>query len=393
MNPNAEFDIVVYGASGYTGRLVAEYLAQRYGVGREVAWAMAGRSVDKLAQVRDEIGAPADTPLVVADADDPASLEAMVRRAKAVLTTVGPYQLYGSPLVAACAAAGTDYLDLCGEPAWMRHMIDAHDAAAKRSGARILFSCGFDSIPFELGVWFLQQHARAALGAPVPRVKGRVRKMQGGFSGGTAASLGATMAAAAKDPSILDLLRSPFSLAPGFEGPRQPSGNRPELDPDLDTWVAPFVMAPINTKNVHRSNALQGQAYGADFTYDEMVITGPGEQGEKAAQAIAASGGGLGGPNAPKPGEGPTKAEREAGFYDILFLGTAADGRQVRAGVTGDRDPGYGSTSKMIAETAICLVQDAPEVAGGIWTPGAALGQKLVDRLRANAGLTFEVEA
>jgi short subunit dehydrogenase-like uncharacterized protein len=393
MNPQAEFDIIVYGASGYTGRLVAEYIAQRYGVGGDLKWAMAGRSVDKLAEVRDEIGAPAETPLVVADAHDPASLDAMARRAKAIVTTVGPYQLYGSPLVAACASAGADYLDLCGEPAWMRAMIDAHDATAKRSGARILFSCGFDSIPFELGVWFLQRHARATLGAPVPRVKARVRKMQGGFSGGTAASLGATMAAAAKDPRVLDLLRSPFALTPGFEGPAQPHGNRPEFDPDIGVWVAPFVMAPINTKNIHRSNALQGHAYGAGFVYDEMIVAGPGEGGEKVAQAIAASGGGLGGPNAPKPGEGPTREEREAGHYDILFIGAAADGRQVRASVTGDRDPGYGSTSKMLAEAAICLVREAADVPGGIWTPGAALGDKLVDRLRANAGLTFEVEA
>lgn len=393
MNANAEFDVLVYGASGYTGRLVAEYLAARYGVGGELRWAMAGRDAAKLASVRDEIGAPSDTPLVAADAGDPASLRALVGRARAVVTTVGPYQLHGSGLVAACAAAGTDYLDLCGEPAWMRRMIDAHEATARRSGARILFSCGFDSIPFELGVYFLQAHARRTLGAPVPRIKARVRKMQGGFSGGTAASLHATMAAAAKEPGVLDLLRSPFALVPGFEGPAQPSGNKPEVDPDLGAWVAPFVMAPINTKNVHRSNALQGHAYGTDFVYDEMMVAGPGERGEAMAQAIAASGGGLGGPNAPKPGEGPTKAEREAGFYDILFIGTAPDGRQVRASVTGDRDPGYGSTSRMIAEAALCLVRDAPEVPSGIWTPGAALKDKLVERLRANAGLAFEVEA
>lgn len=393
MNPAAEFDLIVYGASGFTGRLVAEYLSQRYGNGGEVTWAMAGRSADKLAAVRDEIGAPADTPLVVADAADPASLDAMVRRARAIVTTVGPYQLYGNELVAACAAAGTDYLDLCGEPAWMRHMIDAHAAAAKASGARILFSCGFDSIPFELGVFFLQEAAKQQLGGPVPRVKGRVRAMQGGFSGGTAASLKATLAAAAKDPGVLDLLRSPFALAPGFEGPPQPHGMKPEEDVDLGAWVAPFVMAPINTKNVHRSNFLMGHAYGRDFVYDEMMVAGPGERGAAVAKAMADAGASMGGEGGPKPGEGPSKEEREAGFYDVLFLGIAADGRQIRAGVKGDRDPGYGSTSKMLAETAICLVKDAPEVAGGIWTPGAALGSRLVERLTRNAGLSFAVEA
>ena len=172
MNSGAEFDIIVYGATGFTGRLVAEHLAKQYGVGGEVKWAMAGRSLEKLQQVRDEIGAPKDTPLVVADASDPASVKAMVGRAKAILTTVGPYQLYGSDLVAACVAAGTDYLDLCGEPNWMAAMIKQHHAAAQKSGARILFSCGFDSIPFELGVYFAQQTARQKLGGPVQLLDG-----------------------------------------------------------------------------------------------------------------------------------------------------------------------------------------------------------------------------
>lgn len=384
MNPNAEFDIIVYGATGYTGRLVAEHLAQRYRVGGEVKWAMAGRSATKLAEVRDEIGAPAETPLVVADAADTASLASMVRRAKAIITTVGPYQLYGSDLVAACAAAGTDYLDLSGEPNWMRQMIDAHEATAKASGARILFSCGFDSIPFELGVYACQEAARATLGGPVPRVKGRVRGMKGGLSGGTAASGAATMAAIQKDPSMLAVMMSPFGLTPGFEGPAQPTGQVAEEDPDVGP-VAPFMMAVINTKNVHRSNLLMGHAYGRDFVYDEMVMGAPGAGGPGFTDLGSMPGG------VPKPGEGPTKAEREAGFYDILFVGVAADGRKVRTSVKGDKDPGYGSTSKMLAETAIALVR-APDVAGGVWTPAAALQGRLVERLQGHAGLSFEVE-
>ncbi len=382
MNPDAEFDIIVYGASGYTGRLVAEHLARRYGVGGEVKWAMAGRSADKLAQVRDEIGAPKETPLVIADAPDPASLKAMVGRAKAIITTVGPYQLYGSELVAACAAAGTDYLDLCGEPNWMRRMIEAHDAAAKASGARILFSCGFDSIPFELGVWFCEDTARQKLGGPVPRVKGRVRDMRGGLSGGTAASGAATMAAIQKDPSLMAIMMSPFGLTPGFEGPSQPAGNAAEDDPDVGP-VSPFMMAVINTKNVHRSNLLMGHPYGRDFVYDEMTIGGQGGPGFTDLGSLPGGG--------PKPGEGPTKEEREAGYYDILFIGIAPDGRQVRVSVKGDMDPGYGSTSKMLAETAICLV-NSPQVAGGVWTPGAALQGRLVKRLQDRAGLTFAIE-
>ncbi|MEE9381668.1 MAG: saccharopine dehydrogenase NADP-binding domain-containing protein, partial [Hyphomonadaceae bacterium] len=234
-----EFDIIVFGSTGYTGRLVAEYLTQNYGAGSDLKWAMAGRSADKLASVRDEIGAPAHTPLVVADAGDVSSLAAIAKRTKVILTTVGPYQLYGSDLVAVCADAGTDYVDLCGEPAWMRHMIDAHEARAKETGARIVFSCGFDSIPFDLGVWFLQEEAKAKLGGAVPRVRGRVRKMDGTFSGGTAASFKATMAAAAKDPSILNLLITPFALTPGFTGADQPHGMAPMEDEAIGMWCAP----------------------------------------------------------------------------------------------------------------------------------------------------------
>jgi short subunit dehydrogenase-like uncharacterized protein len=382
MNPNAEFDVIVYGASGYTGRLVAEHLARRYGVGGEVKWAMAGRSAAKLAEVRDEIGAPKETPLIIAGADDPAALDAMVRRTKAVVTTVGPYQLYGDALVAACAAAGTDYLDLCGEVNWMAKVIAEHDATAKRSGARICLSCGFDSIPFELGVFFCEETAKRELGGPAPRVKGRVRAIRGGLSGGTAASGAATMAAVQKDPSVLGVLTNPFSLTPGFTGPEQPRGDQPHHDPDLGAEVGPFMMAMINTKNVHRSNYLMGHLYGRDFTYDEMTVRVPGAPTEFAAL----------GEGGPKPGEGPSKDEREAGFFDILFVGVAADGRQVRVSVKGDKDPGYGSTSKMLAEAALCLVQGCADVPGGVWTPGAAMRMKLVERLQANAGLTFSVE-
>jgi hypothetical protein len=200
------FDLVVHGATGFTGRLVVEYLLRRYPAGSGLRWAMGGRNADKLAAVRDELGAPADTPLVVTDTGNPASLQALMDQTRLVLTTVGPYQLYGNELVAACASAGVDYVDLCGEPAWMRQMIDAHEAAAKASGARIVFSCGFDSIPFDLGVFMLQREMQARFGHPADRVRGRVRKMKGTFSGGTAASLKATMAAAAARPGVLELL-------------------------------------------------------------------------------------------------------------------------------------------------------------------------------------------
>jgi len=377
-----EFNLIVHGATGFTGRLVAEYL---HGAGM-TRWALAGRSADKLAAVRDAIGASADLPLVIADADDPASLAAMAERTAVVLTTVGPYQLYGSALVAACAATGTAYADLCGEPGWMREMIDAHEARARATGARIVFSCGFDSIPFDLGVLTLQECAIARHGHPAPRVKGRVRAMKGGFSGGTAASLKATLAAAARDPGLLRRLADPFALTPGFAGPHQPSGLIPEFDMHLNAWLAPFIMAPINTKNVHRTNLLTGHRYGADFVYDEMVVVpGLGDLGRAAAETLARINPLKG--DGPKPGEGPSREERESGHYDLLFAGLMPDGTRMDAVVTGDRDPGYGSTSKMIAETARLLAETEGD--GGIWTPGALLGTALRDRLQARAGLTF----
>src|SRR6202790_641289 len=385
-----KFDIIVYGATGFTGQLVAEYFAAHYAGKDDPKWAVAGRSLGKLAAVRDAIGAPADTPLIVADAGDPVSLKAMVDQTQSVVSTVGPYQLYGSELVAACATTGTDYLDLCGEPVWMRQTIDAHEATAKTSGARIVFCFGFDSLPFELRVFSCQETEKKFFGAPVSRVKGRIRAMKGTFSGGTAASIKASFDAAAKDLSLVALLRNPFVLVPGFEGPKQPPGNKPRLDEDLDSWTAPFAMATINTRNVHRSNMLTGFSYGKEFVYDEMMLTGPGEKGEAAARRmVAASNAERMGGGGRKPGEGPSKEERETGLYDLLFVGFAPDGRQVRVAVRGDRDPGYGSTSKMIAECAICL-RDMPDVKGGIWTPGAAMGHRLIKRLVDHAGITFD---
>ena len=384
---SSEFEVVVYGASGYTGRLVAEYLHGEYGDG--LRFAMAGRSLDKLADVRAQIGLPDSVALIAADSGDPDSLAAMCARTDAVITTVGPYQLYGEPLVEACAESGTDYVDLSGEPAWMRDMIERYDAKARETGARIVHSCGFDSIPFDLGVFHLQQAAKAEHGAPFARVRGRVRKMQGTFSGGTAASFMETMKRAGRQPEILEWLKDPFSLTPGFEGPAQPTGHKPILDEDLGSWAAPFIMASINTKNVHRSNQLMDHAYGEDFTYDEMVMTGPGERGQAAAEGLAKQD--AFGKNPPKPGEGPSKEERENGFYEAAFYG--GDGRMASV-VTGDKDPGYGSTSKMIAEAALCLTRDVGRdcTPGGVYTPAAAMGGALIDRLVEHAGLTFEIE-
>lgn len=390
MSEQRDLGIVVYGATGYTGKLVAEYLGQQYGVNGAVPWALAGRSQEKLEAVRDELGLSSELPLVLADANDPESIASLARRAQVILTTVGPYQLYGTDLVAACAAAGTDYVDLCGEPTWMKDMIGQHAQAATDSGARIVFSCGFDSIPFDLGTLFLQQAAVESFGTTLPRVRGRVRAMNGTWSGGTLASFKATMAAAAENPGLLEALVNPFALTPGFTGPDQPDGMHPLYDDVIDSWVAPFVMATINTKNIHRSNLLQDHLYGKDFAYDEMLVTGPGEQGEAIAKAVASDKSMAN--DTTQPGEGPTREQRENGFYDILFVGQNAEGQSIRASVKGDMDPGYGSTSKMITEAAICLLESRGKPAGGIFTPAAALGSDLISRLQQNAGLTFQLE-
>lgn len=400
-------DLIVFGATGFTGRLVAEYLNTTYGIGGNVKWAMAGRNPDKLAEVRGEIGAGDKLPLLTADASDASALDSLVSRAKVVVTTVGPYQRHGEPLVTACARNGTDYVDLCGEPAWMAKMIPLLQAPARASGARIVFSCGFDSIPFDLGVVFLQAEAQRRFGAPLQRVRGRVRVIKGGPSGGTIASGLATFEEMARDPAVARTMADPFALTPGFRGPAQPDEEWATYDDKAHSWTAPFMMAPINTKNVHRTNALRGHPWGADFVYDERMMTGDGPLGQQRAKALARTTRvqnvmlGFAPARAvlrrfvlPKPGQGPSKHQRETGRYEVLFVGETADGRTLKATVKGDRDPGYGSTSKMIAESALCLLNetDRSQAAGGVWTAGAAMGLALVRRLQAHAGLSFSVD-
>jgi short subunit dehydrogenase-like uncharacterized protein len=388
VNNIKNYDFVVYGATGFTGKLVVEYLVHKYSNNSQIKWALAGRNLEKLESVAASKNVPNGTGLLVVDSNDIASIEEMVSKTKCVLTTVGPYQLYGNDVVSACAKSGTDYVDLCGEPGWMHEKIDELTETARETGSRIVFSCGFDSIPFDLGVLFLQNEITKRYGKPSIYVRGRVREMNGEFSGGTAASLSATMAALKEKPELFAVLANPFSLSNGFTGPDQPADNKPIFDDKLDTWVAPFFMAPINTKNVHRSNALMNHMYGKDFCYNEMWVMGSGDDGKAAADFISSSN-----PlsNAPKPGEGPSRESRENGNYDILFCGDIND-ESVHVSVAGDMDPGYGSTSKMIAESAICLVKECEDLNGGIYTPAPSMGAKLMKRLQDNAGLTFKVE-
>ncbi len=389
MNKIKEYDFVVYGATGFTGKLVVEYLVHKYSNNSQIKWALAGRNLEKLESVAVSKNVPEGTGLLEVNSNNIASIEEMISKTKCVLTTVGPYQLYGNDIVSACAKSGIDYVDLCGEPGWMHEKINELTETARETGSRIVFSCGFDSIPFDLGVLFLQNEVTRRYGKPSVNVRGRVREMNGEFSGGTAASLGATMAALKEKPELFAVLANPFSLSNGFAGPDQPADNKPIFDDKLDTWVAPFFMAPINTKNVHRSNALMNHMYGKDFCYNEMWVMGPGDDGKAAADFISSSN-----PlsNAPKPGEGPSRESRENGNYDILFCGDIND-ESVHVSVVGDMDPGYGSTSKMIAESAICLVKECEDLNGGIYTPAPSMGTKLIKRLQDNAGLTFKIES
>ncbi len=405
-----EFDLVLMGATGFTGQLVAEYLLGQYGADRDLRWALAGRNRDKLEAVRSDLGADAsDLPLIEADSFDRASLDAMARRTRVVLTTVGPYALYGEELVAACAANGTDYCDLSGEVPFMHRMIDAHSDAARDSGARIVHCCGFDSIPSDLGVMVLQDEAERRFGKPMERVGLRVKAARGGLSGGTFASMLNIVESARADEDVARVVKNPYALCPPEhrKGPRQPYINGPKFDDELECWMAPFIMAAINTRVVHRANALRDHAYGKDFRYDEAVLTGTGLGGRFKATTLSLGMGAFALGSAlkptrallkklvlPKPGEGPNAEQREAGFFNIVIHGRSSDGRSLRVRVRGDRDPGYGSTSKMIGEAAVCLARDIDhdQRPGGFWTPSTALGEPLRKRLAEHAGVTFDVE-
>lgn len=401
------YDIVLFGATSFVGQILSRYLLEVFGLDGDLRWAAAGRSRPKLESLRAELGPEAKAlPLLVADAADVAALRKLCHKSRLIVSTVGPYALYGEPLVRACAETGTDYCDLTGEVQWIRRMIAGYEAQARESGARIVHCCGFDSIPFDLGVHFLQREAKARFRHPCTTVKMRVKSMRGGFSGGTFASIMNVVKEVAANPALRRELADPYSLCPPGYTPRvrQYNVKFAEYDTDFAAWTAPFVMGALNTRIVQRTNALQHQAYGSEFKYDEAVMTGRGLRGQATAAALSA---GLGafmaagaiGPTRtllerllPAPGEGPSADAQRKGGYDLRFLGRTNDGRTLRVRVTGDRDPGYGSTAKMLGQAAACLAQDiAADVPGGFWTPASLFGDVLVARLQKSAGLTFKV--
>lgn len=399
------YDLVLWGASGFTGRLVAEYLVKQYGVGNELRWAIAGRNADKLAKIREELGAT-NLPILTADSLDKATLVEMVRQTKVVCSTVGPYALYGSLLVEACVENNIDYCDLTGEVQWIRKMIDTHHEAAVEKKLKIVHCCGFDSIPSEFGVYFLQKEAKARTGEYCEKIKMALKGASGGFSGGTYASLTNVITDARKDRNILKVMIKPYSLNPPDKrsGPDKPGLNNAAFDKDLKVWVSPFVMEAINSKIVRRSHALANYPYGESFRYSEVTWNGKGLSARIKANimnfttkvVIGAKQGStlrkLIDKRLPKPGEGPSKEAREAGYFYMLFFGWLANGKQLKVKVKGDKDPGYGSTSKMLAESAVCLALDRENLpdAFGLITPTVAMGDVLMERLTKNAGLTFE---
>lgn len=400
------FDIVLFGATGFTGQLVAEYLLERYDSDGELRWALAGRNIAKLESVRQTLqGVRPKNPLelITANSSDSEALAALAASTRVVCSTVGPYARHGSELVAACAAQGTDYCDLTGEVPWIARMIGLHQSTAQKSGARIVHCCGFDSIPSDLGNWFVQQAMQEQHGVAASRVRGRVGKTRGAASGGTVASLLGVMEDAGRDPALRNLLRDKYCLYPEQEvpGPEVKDQYAPVFDPSFEKWTTPFVMALINERVVRRSNALMDFPWGRDFNYDESQLC------TSRAQALAISLG-MGaamltasntlGRNAmarwlPKPGEGPDRDARENGFFELFFHAEHPRNskKSLRARVSGDRDPGYGSTSRMLGEAAVCLAKDPATVGGGLWTPASALAPALIPRLEQNAGLKFSL--
>jgi short subunit dehydrogenase-like uncharacterized protein len=402
MAATRDLDVVLFGATGFVGKLTAEYLARA--APDEARIGLAGRSQKKLEAVRDELGSrAADWPLVVADAADGAALAKLAERTTAIATTVGPYRRYGMPLVEACAAAGTHYADLTGEPLFMRDTIDRWHAPAKSSGARIVHNCGFDSIPSDIGVLTLHEAAGELTDTTLV-----VRRMRGGVSGGTLASLKGTVDDVKKDRSLAKVLGDPYALSPDRDAEPQ-LGKEADLrgaehSDELGTWFGPFVMAPVNTRVVRRSNALQDWAYGRRFRYREVMDFGAGVVGR--AKALGMGGGmmaltaGLALPPSrfvldhvlPDPGEGPKEELVRRGFFVIEIHARTSAGERRVCRVEAQGDPGYGATSVMLGESALCLALDGDRLPdrAGVLTPATAMGSVLADRLRA-AGQTFDV--
>ena len=397
--------LIVFGATSFVGQILCRYLHELNHDG-SLNWLMAARSEEKLKTLQQELSGPHQPQYRLADAANETQLKALCEEAGVIISTVGPYALYGEPLIKACVETGTDYCDLTGETQWIRRMIERYESQAQETGARIVHCCGFDSIPSDLGVWYLQQNSQKELGVPCRHVKMRVRKFKGGFSGGTVASMMNVAKEAASDPALRRELQDPYSLCPPDRKPTVRQNKiSAVMDEDVKSWIAPFVMEGINTRVVHRSNAMLGHSWGQDFLYDEAVMTGGDEKGRSRAKRMARGQSlmmlGFALPPTrwlmsrflPKPGEGPSPEMQRTGFFDLVFVGHTADGRTIHTSLYGERDPGYGATARMLGQAALCLRDDVSKdaVPGGFWTPASALAAPLMKRLEQHAGLKFSL--
>ena len=402
-----KFDLVIFGATSFVGQILTEYLFDHIGLSRKVKWAIAGRSEAKLNNLRDSLGEKAaKLPIIVADSMDQPALEDMCKKSRVIVSTVGPYALYGETLVKVCAENGNDYCDLTGEAYWIKQMILKYEKTAKTSGARIVNCCGFDSIPSDLGNHFLQREGKKQFGKFFNQVKLRVKAMKGGASGGTIASMAEMIVAAKADAQVRRDMANPYILCPKKHSYsiKQTSVKGPAYDRDFGSWSAPFIMEAINARVVLRSNTLRRMAFGKDFSYGEAMLTGAGNSGRLKAIALTAGLAAFAGSMVldpvrnlmnkfvlPKPGEGPSLQDQLNGFFDIELMGKNAKGEKLTVKVTGDRDPGYGCTAKMLAQAGLCLAFDLAkeDKAGGFWTPSTAMGDLLIERLNNHAGMSF----
>ena len=405
------YAVVLYGATSFVGQITAHYLTEflsntKDRNGANVTWAIAGRDEEKLNELQSKLASKVD--IIIANSDDAASLDKMTKQSQVIISTVGPYLKYGEPLIKSCVNNGTDYVDLTGEAIFIKDMMDKYQDTAKQSGARIVNSCGFDSIPSDLGVYFTQQKAEGKFGNACDVIHMRVKAAKGGLSGGTIASMATIFEEVSQDKSRRKQVANPYLLNDDKEAPnvRQANVSKPEYDDEHKRWLAPFVMASINTRIVHRSNQLLGYEYGRDFKYDEAMWMKDGVKGKLSSYAMSA--GLLGFATAmmikpsrellskhvlPKSGSGPSKEEQENGYFDIRLFGETANNDTINTKVTGDKDPGYGSTSRMLSQAALCLAQDISKdaVGGGFWTPASAMGNSLIKRLEAHSGISFEI--
>ena len=406
-----DYAVVLYGATSFVGQITAHYLAEFLSTnkdkgGNTVTWAIAGRDEEKLNELQSKLASKVD--ILIANSDDAASLDTMTEQTQVIISTVGPYLKYGEPLIKSCVSNGTDYVDLTGEAIFIKDMMDKYQEAAKQSGARIVNSCGFDSIPSDLGVYFTQKQAEAKFDSACDVIHMRVKAAKGGLSGGKIASMATVFEEVGQDKSRRKQVANPYLLNDDKNAPnvRQSNVSKPEYDSEHKRWLAPFVMASINTRIIHRSNQLLGYEYGRDFRYDEAMWMKDGIKGKLTSYALSA--GLLGFATAmmitpsrellskhvlPKSGSGPSEEEQENGYFDIRLFGKTANQETITTKVTGDKDPGYGSTSRMLSQAALCLAQDISKeaVGGGFWTPASAMGDKLLARLEEHAGLSFDV--